>query len=185
MSYIIKTNEQYQADYKNSVDNPEAFWATHAKKFTWQQKWDKVLEWDFVSAEVKWFLNGKLNITENALDRHVAKHPNKAAIIWEANDPNDAGTTLTYRELYEQVCQFANVLKSNGVEKGDRVCIYMPMVPEAAVAMLACARVGAIHSVVFGGFSAQSLADRINDSACKVLLTSESNSKTLPTKPWR
>jgi acetyl-CoA synthetase len=173
MSHIIKTVEQYQADYAKSVAQPEAFWAKHAKKFTWQQKWDKVLEWDFVSAEVKWFLNGKLNITENALDRHVAKHPNKAAIIWEANDPNDAGTTLTYRELYEQVCQFANVLKANGVEKGDRVCIYMPMTPEAAVAMLACARVGAIHSVVFGGFSAQSLADRINDSACKILVTSD------------
>jgi acetyl-CoA synthetase len=173
MSHIIKTVEQYQADYQRSVENPELFWAKHAKKFQWQQKWDKVLEWDFVKHDVTWFKNGKLNITENALDRHVAKHPNKAAIIWEANDPNDAGTTLTYRELYEQVCQFSNVLKSNGVEKGDRVCIYMPMTPEAAVAMLACARIGAIHSVVFGGFSAQSLADRINDSACKVLLTSD------------
>jgi acetyl-CoA synthetase len=173
MSHIIKTVEQYQADYQRSVEDPEAFWAKHAKKFQWQQKWDKVLEWDFVKHDVTWFKNGKLNITENALDRHVAKHPNKAAIIWEANDPNDAGTTLTYRELYEQVCKFSNVLKANGVEKGDRVCIYMPMTPEAAVAMLACARIGAIHSVVFGGFSAQSLADRINDSACKVLLTSD------------
>ncbi len=173
MSYIIKSVEQYQEDYQRSVENPETFWANHAKRFDWQQKWDKVLEWDFVGHDVKWFLNGKLNITENALDRHVKKHPNKAAIIWEANDPNDAGTTLTYRELYEQVCQFANVLKANGVEKGDRVCIYMPMTPEAAVAMLACARVGAIHSVVFGGFSAQSLADRINDSACKILITSD------------
>ncbi len=173
MSYIIKTVEQYQEAYKSSVDNPEKFWAKHAKRFQWQQKWDKVLEWDFVSHDVKWFLNGKLNITENALDRHVAKHPNKAAIIWEANDPNDAGTTLTYRELYEQVCQFSNVLKSKGIQKGDRVCLYMPMTPEAAIAMLACARIGAIHSVVFGGFSAQSLADRINDSACKVLITSD------------
>jgi acetyl-CoA synthetase len=173
MSHIIKTVEQYQADYQRSVEDPEAFWAKHAKKFQWQKKWDKVLEWDFVKHDVTWFKNGKLNITENALDRHVAKHPNKAAIIWEANDPNDAGVTLTYRELYEQVCQFSNVLKSNGVQKGDRVCIYMPMTPEAAVAMLACARIGAIHSVVFGGFSAQSLADRINDSACKVLLTSD------------
>jgi acetyl-CoA synthetase len=173
MSHIIKTVEQYQADYQRSVEDPEAFWAKHAKKFQWQKKWDKVLEWDFVKHDVTWFKNGKLNITENALDRHVAKHPNKAAIIWEANDPNDAGTTLTYRELYEQVCKFSNVLKANGVEKGDRVCIYMPMTPEAAVAMLACARIGAIHSVVFGGFSAQSLADRINDSACKVLLTSD------------
>jgi acetyl-CoA synthetase len=173
MSYIIKSVEQYQADYQRSVAEPEAFWANHAERFEWQQKWDKVLEWDFVGHDVKWFLNGKLNITENALDRHVKTHPNKAAIIWEANDPNDAGTTLTYRELYEQVCQFANVLKANGVEKGDRVCIYMPMTPEAAVAMLACARLGAIHSVVFGGFSAQSLADRINDSACKILVTSD------------
>jgi acetyl-CoA synthetase len=173
MSHIIKTVEQYKADYQRSVEDPEAFWAKHAKKFQWQQKWDKVLEWDFVKHDVTWFKNGKLNITENALDRHVAKHPNKAAIIWEANDPNDAGTTLTYRELYEQVCKFSNVLKANGVQKGDRVCIYMPMTPEAAIAMLACARIGAIHSVVFGGFSAQSLADRINDSACKVLLTSD------------
>ncbi len=173
MSYIIKSVEQYQEEYQRSVVHPEAFWAQHASRFDWQQKWDKVLEWDFVGHDVKWFLNGKLNITENALDRHVKTHPNKAAIIWEANDPNDAGVTLTYRELYEQVCQFANVLKSNGVEKGDRVCIYMPMTPEAAVAMLACARIGAIHSVVFGGFSAQSLADRINDSACKVLITSD------------
>ncbi len=173
MSYIIKSVEQYQAEYQRSVENPETFWAQHAERFEWQQKWDKVLEWDFVGHDVKWFLNGKLNITENALDRHVKTQPNKAAIIWEANDPNDAGVTLTYRELYEQVCQFANVLKANGIEKGDRVCIYMPMTPEAAVAMLACARVGAIHSVVFGGFSAQSLADRINDSACKILVTSD------------
>ena len=173
MSYIIKTIEQYRSDYARSVENPEAFWADHAARFTWRKKWDKVLEWDFVKHDVQWFINGKLNITENALDRHLQTQPDKAAIIWEPNDPNDEGLTLTYRELYEKVCQFANVLKAQGVVKGDRVCLYMPMIPELAIATLACARIGAIHSVVFGGFSAQAVADRINDSACKVLVTSD------------
>lgn len=173
MSYIIKTIEQYRTDYARSVKNPEDFWADHAARFTWRKKWDKVLEWDFVKHDVQWFINGKLNITENALDRHLQTQPDKAAIIWEPNDPNDEGLTLTYRELYEKVCQFANVLKAQGVVKGDRVCLYMPMIPELAIATLACARIGAIHSVVFGGFSAQAVADRINDSACKVLVTSD------------
>ncbi len=173
MSYIIKTIEQYRTDYARSVENPEAFWADHAARFTWRKKWDKVLEWDFVKHDVQWFINGKLNITENALDRHLETQPDKPAIIWESNDPNDEGLTLTYKELYEKVCQFANVLKAQGVVKGDRVCLYMPMIPELAIATLACARIGAIHSVVFGGFSAQAVADRINDSACKVLVTSD------------
>ena len=173
MSYIIKTIEQYKSDYARSVENPEDFWADHAARFTWRKKWDKVLEWDFIKHDVQWFINGKLNITENALDRHVETQPDKPAIIWEPNDLNDEGLTLTYRELYEKVCQFANVLKAQGVVKGDRVCLYMPMIPELAIATLACARIGAIHSVVFGGFSAQAVADRINDSACKVLVTSD------------
>jgi acetyl-CoA synthetase len=173
MTTIIKSFNQYKKEYARSVKNPEAFWAEQAEQFTWRKKWDKVLEWDFVGHDVQWFINGKLNITENALDRHLATQPDKPAIIWEPNDPNDAGQTLTYRELHAKVCQFANVLKSHGVVKGDRVCLYMPMVPELAIATLACARIGAIHSIVFGGFSAQSLADRINDSACKIVVTSD------------
>ncbi len=173
MNQPITTIEQYRAAYAQSVENPEAFWATIAEQFTWRKKWDKVLEWDFVDYNTQWFVGGQLNITENALDRHLATQPDKPAIVWEPNDPNDTGKTLTYRELHEQVCQFANVLKANGVQKGDRVCIYMPMVVELAVAVLACARVGAIHSVVFGGFSAQALADRINDASAKMLITAD------------
>jgi acetyl-CoA synthetase len=173
MSSLIKSFDQYTQEYAHSVANPEDFWAEKASHFTWKKKWSKVLEWDFVNHDVKWFSGGQLNITENCLDRHLATQPDKPAIIWEPNDPNDEGKTLTYKELHEQVCQFANVLKSHGVVKGDRVCLYMPMVPELAIATLACARVGAIHSVVFGGFSAQALADRINDSACKILVTTD------------
>jgi acetyl-CoA synthetase len=173
MSFIIKSLDQYKKEYKKSLKNPERFWEEHAERFTWKKKWDKVLEWDFVNHDVKWFIGGKLNITENCLDRHVATQPDKPAIIWEPNDPNDEGQTLTYRQLHEQVCKFANVLKNNGVVKGDRVCLYMPMIPELAIATLACARIGAIHSVVFGGFSAQSLADRIIDSSCKILVTTD------------
>jgi acetyl-CoA synthetase len=173
MSAVIKSFNQYKKEYARSVKDPEAFWTEQAEQFTWRKKWDKVLEWDFVGHDVQWFINGKLNITENALDRHLETQGDKPAIIWEPNDPNDAGETLTYRELHAKVCQFANVLKSHGVVKGDRVCLYMPMVPELAIATLACARIGAIHSIVFGGFSAQSLADRINDSECKILVTSD------------
>ena len=173
MSYIIKSFKQYEKTYKDSVKDPEAFWAAHANRFVWRKTWDKVVDWNFKDYNVQWFIGGKLNITENALDRHLETQPNKTAIIWEPNDPNDAGLRLTYKELHEKVCQFANVLKSNGAAKGDRVCLYMPMVPELAIAVLACARIGAIHSVVFGGFSAQSLADRINDSECKILVTSD------------
>jgi acetyl-CoA synthetase len=173
MSYIIKSKAQYDKTYERSVNDPEGFWAEHAERFTWRKKWDKVLEWDFVKHDVQWFQGGKLNITENALDRHLATQGDKKAIIYEPNDPNEAGYTLTYTELHAKVCQFSNVLKSKGVVKGDRVCLYMPMIPELAIAVLGCARVGAIHSVVFGGFSAQSLADRLNDAEAKVLVTSD------------
>lgn len=173
MSPKISTFEQYRASYKKSVENPELFWNDIAESFLWKQKWNKTLEWNFKEPNVQWFLNGKLNITENCLDRHLEKNGNKAAIIWESNDEHEANRTLTYTELHAEVCRFANVLQNNGIVKGDRVCLYMPMIPELAIAVLACARIGAIHSVVFAGFSAQSLSDRINDSACKVLVTAD------------
>ncbi|MCA0233504.1 MAG: acetate--CoA ligase [Bacteroidetes bacterium] len=170
---LIRTFEEYQAAYQHSVEDPEGFWAEVAQEFKWHKPWKKVLDWNFTGPDVKWFVNGKTNITENALDRHLRELGNHPAIIWEPNDPNEPSVTLTYKMLHDQVCRFANVLKRNGVQKGDRVCIYLPMVPEAAIAMLACARIGAIHSVVFGGFSAQSLTDRINDSDCRVIITSD------------
>lgn len=170
---LIRTFEEYQAAYQHSVEDPEGFWAEVAQEFKWHKPWKKVLDWNFTGPDVKWFVNGKTNITENALDRHLRELGNHPAIIWEPNDPNEPSVTLTYKMLHDQVCRFSNVLKRNGVQKGDRVCIYLPMVPEAAIAMLACARIGAIHSVVFGGFSAQSLTDRINDSDCKVIITSD------------
>ena len=173
MSQKIKNLAQYESDYAKSIANPEAFWAAEANTFSWRKKWDTVLDWNFTEPNIKWFINGKLNITENCLDRHLVENADKIALIWEPNDPNDDGIKLTYKALHEKVCQFANVLKNNGIEKGDRVCIYMPMVPELLIAVLACARIGAIHSVVFGGFSAQSLQDRINDSECKILVTSD------------
>ncbi len=173
MRHKITSIEHYHETYKKSVDQPEQFWSEIADSFQWHQKWDKVLEWNFREPKVEWFVNGKLNITENCLDRHLDNNADKPAIIWEANDPNEAGRILTYKELHAEVCRFSNVLQNNGVQKGDRVCLYMPMVPELAVAVLACARVGAIHSVVFAGFSAQSLSDRINDSACKLLVTAD------------
>ncbi len=170
---LIRTFEEYQAAYQHSVEDPEGFWAEVAQEFKWHKPWKKVLDWNFTGPDVKWFVNGKTNITENALDRHLRELGNHPAIIWEPNDPHEPSVTLTYKMLHDQVCRFANVLKRNGVQKGDRVCIYLPMVPEAAIAMLACARIGAIHSVVFGGFSAQSLTDRINDSDCRVIITSD------------
>ncbi|MBW8049620.1 MAG: acetate--CoA ligase [Cytophagales bacterium] len=173
MSEKISTIEEYHSEYQKSISDPEEFWAEKAGKFTWRKKWDKVLEWNFQEPDVKWFIGGKLNITENCLDRHLQSRGNQAAIIWEPNDPNEKGITLTYKELHEKVCRFANVLKNNGAKKGDRICIYMPMVPELAIAVLACARIGAMHSVVFAGFSAASLSDRINDSSCNILLTSD------------
>ncbi len=164
---------KYQQMYKRSVDDPEGFWAEQADEFLdWFKKWDNVLDYDFHEARIRWFEGGKLNVCYNCLDRHLDTRGDQVAIIWEGDDPaNDK--KITYRELHEEVSRFANALKDLGVAKGDRVCIYLPMIPEAAVAMLACARVGAIHSIVFGGFSPDALADRINDSACKVLITAD------------
>jgi len=173
MSARINTFEQYLEEYKYSVEQPEDFWAEIAENFTWKKKWDKVLDWNFKEPNVKWFNGAKLNITENCIDRHLENKGEQVAIIWEPNDPAEKSISLTYKQLHEQVCRFSNVLKKQGIKKGDRVCIYMPMVPEAAVAMLACARVGAIHSVVFAGFSVQSLSDRINDSNCELVITSD------------
>ncbi|GAB4018122.1 acetate--CoA ligase [Spirosoma koreense] len=181
----IRTFEEYQTAYQKSVDDPEAFWAEVAQNFQWRKPWTKTLQWNFTEPNIKWFIGGKLNITENCLDRHLAERGDQPAIIWEPNDPHEAEVTLTYRMLHDQVCRFANVLKRNGVVKGDRVCIYMPMVPELAIAVLACARIGAVHSVVFGGFSAQSIADRINDAQCKVVVTADGSyrgNKEVPLK---
>jgi acetyl-CoA synthetase len=169
----IRSFEEYEVAYKKSVEDPEGFWGEIAQEFVWKKKWNKVLEWDFNNYEVKWFKGGKMNITENCLDRHAHNKPNQPAIIWEPNDPSEESITLTYKVLFERVCSFANVLKRNGMSKGDTVCIYMPMIPELAIAVLACARIGAIHSVVFGGFSAQSISDRINDSQCKMVITTD------------
>jgi acetyl-CoA synthetase len=186
--YQIKSLEQYHDAYKSSVDNPEKFWASIAENFYWRKKWDKVLSWSFTGADapqVKWFEGAKLNITENCLDQHLEKSADVPAIIWEPNDPNENFRILTYKQLHEKVCAFANVLKNNGVKKGDRICIYMGMIPELAIAVLACARIGAIHSVVFGGFSAQSIADRINDAACSVVITCDGayrGAKSIPLK---
>ena len=170
---IIQSEQAYSSIYKKSIEDPEAFWADVASDFNWKKKWDKVLEWDFLKAEVKWFLGGKMNITENCLDRHLPHKANQTAIIWESNDPHEASKHITYQELFDHVCRVGNMLKNQGVKKGDRVCIYMPMIPEVAYAILGCARIGAVHSVVFAGFSAGSLIDRINDSGCKVVLTSD------------
>ena len=185
MSYQIQTFDEYQEQYKKSVDDPSAFWDSIADHFLWTKRWDKTFESDFSKPNVKWFTNAKLNITENCLDRHLKDRGNKLAIIWEPNDPKERFIRWTYKELYERVCQFANVLKKHGVKKGDRVAVYMPMVPDLVVATLACARIGAIHSVVFAGFSATSLADRINDSECSMVLTSDGlyrGAKEIPVK---
>jgi acetyl-CoA synthetase len=169
----IHSFKDYEEQYRESVANPEAFWGNIASGFNWRKPWDKVLEWNFDEPDIKWFLNGKLNITENCLDRHLEKNGNKIAYIFEPNDPNEPSKKITYKELHHEVCRFANVLKKHGAKKGDRICIYMPMVPEAVIAMLACARIGAIHSVVFGGFSSSSLASRIHDCGCSILVTAD------------
>ena len=171
--FQINSYHEYEKAYKDSVENPEAFWDEIASSFLWRKKWTKTLEWDFNKPEVKWFIDGKLNITENCLDRHLAERGNQTALIFEPNSPNDAAQYFTYQALHNKVCQFANVLKANNITKGDRVCIYMPMVPELTIAVLACARIGAIHSVVFAGFSATALSTRINDAQCKLLLTAD------------
>ncbi|HBI89437.1 MULTISPECIES: acetate--CoA ligase [Sphingobacterium] len=173
MSLQIKSFEEYQSEYKRSVEQPEEFWASIADHFFWKRKWNKVLNWNFEEPNVKWFEGAKLNITENCLDRHIYANGDKPAIIWEPNDPNEAHRILSYKQLLQKVEQFANVLKNNNIKKGDRVCIYLPMVPELVIAVLACARIGAIHSVVFGGFSARSIADRIVDAECKLIVTSD------------
>jgi acetyl-CoA synthetase len=169
----IKTESDYQEVYAQSVSQPEEFWEDVAKDFLWRKKWDKVLEWDFSKPEVKWFVNGELNITENCIDRHLKQRGNQTAIIWEPNDPGAQAKKITYQQLHVEVCKTANMLKAQGVKKGDRVCIYLPMIPELAYAVLACARIGAVHSVVFAGFSAKSLVDRITDAGCKIVLTAD------------
>ena len=170
---LPKNLQQYEKLYKQSVDNPEVFWTDVAESFIWKNKWSKVIEFDFSKPSFKWFKDAKLNITENCLDRHVETHPDKTAIIFEPNDPNQPAQHISYRELHSRVCKFSNVLKNNNIQKGDRICIYLPMVPELAIAVLACARVGAIHSVVFAGFSSSALSARINDASCKMVLTSD------------
>lgn len=177
MTKLIDSFAAYQEAYQKSVADPEAFWAAEAETFTWQKKWDKTLDWDFKKPNINWFVGGKMNITENCLDRHLATRGDQVAILWEPNDPDQAAQKITYKALHTEVCKTANALKARGVQKGDRVCFYMPMVPELAIAVLACARIGAIHSVVFAGFSAQALADRVNDATCKMIICSDYNNR--------
>jgi acetyl-CoA synthetase len=185
MSHKIQTLSGYFHEYQKSVSQPEEFWERIAESFHWRKLWDKTLDWNFEEPKIKWFANGKLNITENIFERHLYTKGDSPAIIWEANQPNEPNRIITYRELYELTNQFCNALVHNGIQKGDRVIIYMPMVPEAAIAMLACARVGAVHSVVFAGFSSTSLSDRIIDCGAKMVLTSDGNyrgAKSIPVK---
>lgn len=184
--FQIGSFEEYKDQYQKSVENPEQFWNDIASDhFTWRKKWDRTLQWEFDTPDVKWFTNAKLNITENCLDRHLEKRGNKLALIWEPNDPKERFVRMTYKELHEEVCRTANVLKKHGIKKGDRIAIYMPMIPELTVAVLACARIGAVHSVVFAGFSAHALADRVNDSSCKMVITADGmfrGAKEIPCK---
>ncbi len=185
MKFQLQSFEEYQEAYRLSVEQPEKFWDQIAEQFQWRKRWDKTLEWNFDEPKVKWFVGGKLNITENCLDRHLEARGNKLALIWEPNDPKERAIRFTYRELHQEVCKMANVLKSLGVQKGDRVCIYLPMIPELAFATLACARIGAIHSVIFAGFSANAIADRVNDAGCNYIITSDGlnrGAKQIPTK---
>jgi acetyl-CoA synthetase len=169
----ISSFAEYLQTYQESVADPEGFWGKIADNFFWRKKWDKVLDWNFTEPKIKWFEGGKLNITENMFERNLFMRRDQIALIWEPNDPKEEVRTFTYLELFEKVCQFANALLKLGIKKGDRVSIYLPMVPELAISMMACARIGAIHSIVFAGFSANSLADRINDSKCNLLITSD------------
>lgn len=169
--YQITSFDQYKADYKKSVEEPETFWASVAENFQWRKKWDSVLNWNFKEPKIEWFAGAKLNITENCIDRHLSTMGEKPAIIWEPNNPEERVRVVTYNRLHKRVCQVAQMLKNNGVKKGDRVCIYMGMVPELAYAVLGCARIGAIHSVIFGGFSAQSIADRLDDANAEYIIT--------------
>ncbi|HMU03268.1 MAG TPA: AMP-binding protein, partial [Saprospiraceae bacterium] len=185
MTLQIKSIEQYHEAFKKSVDDPEGFWAEQAETFTWHQKWHTVLKNDFITPDVRWFEGGKMNITENCLDRHIATKGDQTAILWEANEANEPSVKYTYKQLLAEVNKCANALKAQGVKKGDRICFYMPMIPQVAIAMLACARIGAIHSVVFAGFSANALADRIKDSECKMVICSDYNRrgpKNIPVK---
>ena len=173
-NYHIKHLEEYYKVYRKSIREPKVFWEEIAEEhFSWHKKWDTVLEWDFDKPEIKWYAGAKLNITENCIDRHLRTKGDKTAILFEPNDPNEEAEHISYRQLYERVNKFANVLKEEGIKKGDRVCIYLPMIPELAISVLACARIGAIHSVVFAGFSAKALSTRINDSDCKMVITSD------------
>jgi len=183
--YQIKSLEEYTSAYKKSVEEPEAFWADIAENFQWRRKWDQVLNWNFKEPKIEWFKGAKLNITENCIDRYLPEMAEKPAIIWEPNNPEERTRVVTYARLHKRVCQFAQVLKNNGVKKGDRVCIYMGMVPELAYAVLGCARIGAIHSVIFGGFSAQSIADRLEDAQAEFIVTCDGayrGAKDIPLK---
>jgi acetyl-CoA synthetase len=185
MNFAISSEQEYRDAYALSVSNPEKFWDEVASHYQWRKKWDKTLEWNFEEPNVRWFEGGKLNITENCLDRHLESQGDKIALVWEPNDPKETSLQFTYRELHANVCKMSNILKNLGVKKGDRVCIYLPMIPELAFAVLACARIGAIHSVVFAGFSANSVADRINDSQCAFVITSDGlnrGAKQIPVK---
>jgi acetyl-CoA synthetase len=183
--YQITSLEQYHDDYKKSIEDPSSFWGDVARNFSWKKKWDTVLDWNFTQPRIEWFKGGKLNITENCIDRHLPEMAEKPAIIWEPNNPEERTRVVTYARLHKRVCQFAQVLKNNGVKKGDRVCIYMGMVPELAYAVLGCARIGAIHSVIFGGFSAQSIADRLEDAQAEFIVTCDGafrGNKDIPLK---
>ena len=183
--YQIKSFEEYKEEYQKSIEQPESFWAEIAENFTWKKKWDEVLNWNFTEPKIEWFKGGKLNITENCIDRHLKTMGDKPAIIWEPNNPEERVRTVTYNRLHKRVCQFAQVLKNNGVKKGDRVCIYMGMIPVLAYAVLGCARIGAIHSVIFGGFSAQSIADRLEDAQAEFIVTCDGayrGEKVIPLK---
>ena len=183
--YQISNLEEYHQAYQKSIKQPAQFWEEIAQNFTWKKKWDSVLEWNFKDPKIEWFKGAQLNITENCLDRHLNKFGNQAAIIWEPNNPNEQNRVLTYNDLYKKVCQFSHVLKNNGVKKGDTVCIYMGMIPELAIAVLSCARIGAIHSVVFGGFSAQSISDRLHDAKSEFVITCDGafrGQKNIPLK---
>ena len=186
MGNKINSLSEYFKEYEKSIKNPEKFWEEIANEFIWIKKWDKVLEFEFDTPKISWFKNAKLNITENIFERQLNENSNKTAIIWEPNNPEEDVIKISYKELFEKTCQFSNAMEANGVKKGDRVIIYMPMVPEAAIAMLSCARIGAIHSIVFAGFSSNALADRINDCNAKMVLTSDGNfrgAKNIPVKP--
>jgi acetyl-CoA synthetase len=183
--YQIKTLADYHTQYQNSINNPEAFWDNIAQHFAWRKPWEKVLQWEFKTPTVRWFDGAQLNITENCIDRYAATQPHTAAIIWEPNNPNEQQRIITYQELHFKVCQFAHVLQNNGIKKGDRVCIYMGMIPELAIAMLACARIGAIHSIIFGGFSAQAISDRLQDAQATCIITCDAayrGAKDIPLK---